>query len=93
MDLILKTVGSKSRNDHSATLWARKWKQLKMEEKVWSLNLEIILQARKPFSLEKGSPPEVFLGKGVLKIRNKFTGEDPCQATLLKSFFGMGVLL
>ena len=42
------------------------------------------------------SLPEVFLGKGVLKICRKFTGEKPmlsCFATLLKSNFGMGVLL
>ena len=33
-------------------------------------------------------PPEVFIGKGVLKICSKFTGEHPCRscfATLLKS--------
>ena len=40
--------------------------------------------------------PEAFLGKGVLKICSKFTGEHPCRsviatATLLKSNFGMGV--
>ena len=47
----------------------------------------------------RSSHPEVFLGKGVLKICSKFTGEHPCQravqscnATLLKSHFGMGVL-
>ena len=45
--------------------------------------------------------PEVLLRKGVLKICSRFTGEHPCwsaisiklQATLLKSLFGMGVLL
>ena len=26
----------------------------------------------------RSSPPGVFLGKGVLKICNKFTGEHPC---------------
>ena len=44
------------------------------------------------------SHSEVFLGKGVLKICSKFTGEHPCwsaicKTTLLKSHFGMGVLL
>ena len=38
---------------------------------------------------ESSSLPEVFLGKGVLKICSKFTGEHPCKATLLKSHFGM----
>ena len=43
----------------------------------------------------------VFSGKDVVKICSKFTGEHPCrsvisiklQATLLKLYFGMGVLL
>ena len=52
-------------------------------------------------TLPKSSPSEVFLGKGVLKICNKFTEERPCRstisiklkATLLKLRFGMSVLL
>ena len=51
---------------------------------------------------DRSSHPEVFLRKGVLKICSKFTEEHPCRsmiskkgykATLLKSHFGMGVLL
>ena len=30
--------------------------------------------------IEKSSSPEVFLGKGVLKICSKFTGEHPCRS-------------
>ena len=30
----------------------------------------------------RSSRPEVFLGKGVLKISRKFTGEHPCPTTL-----------
>ena len=49
----------------------------------------------------RSRPPEVFLGKGVLKICSKFTGEHPCRdaisikllATSLESHFGIGVLL
>ena len=42
----------------------------------------------------RSSHTEVFLGKGVLKICSKFTGEHPCRnVSLLKSHFGMGVLL
>ena len=37
--------------------------------------------------------PDVFLNKGVLRLCSKFTGEHPYFATLLKSNFGMGVLL
>ena len=52
-------------------------------------------------SIFRSSCPEVFLRKGVLKISSKFTGEHPCwsvisiklHAALLKSHFGMGVLL
>ena len=33
----------------------------------------------------RSNPPEVFLGKGVLKICSKFTGEHPCRsATSIK---------
>ena len=32
------------------------------------------------FNKELFWPPEVFLGKGILKICNKFTGEHPCQS-------------
>ena len=30
----------------------------------------------------RSSPPEVFLGIGVLKICNKFTGENPCRTVI-----------
>ena len=29
-------------------------------------------------------PPEVFLGKGALKMCSKFTGEHPCRSVLVK---------
>ena len=32
--------------------------------------------------LNRSSPPEVFLGKDVLKIFSKFTGEQPCQSVI-----------
>ena len=31
----------------------------------------------------RSSPPEVLLGKGVLKICKKFTGEYPCRSVIL----------
>ena len=34
------------------------------------------------FSIHRSSPPEVFLGKGVLKICCKFTGEQPCRSAI-----------
>ena len=33
-------------------------------------------------ALYRRSHPEVFLGKGVLKICSKFTGEHPCQSAI-----------
>ena len=30
----------------------------------------------------RSSPPEMFLGKGVLKICGKFTGEHPCRSVI-----------
>ena len=32
----------------------------------------------------RSSPPEVFLGKGVLKICSKFTEEHPCRSAISK---------
>ena len=32
--------------------------------------------------LNRSSPPEVFLGKGVLKIYNKFPGEYSCPSVI-----------
>ena len=58
-------------------------------------DLKIILE-----SAFRNSHPEVFLGKGVLKICSTLTGEHLCRSaisisrvTLLKSHFGMGILL
>ena len=53
------------------------------------------------FPVCRSSHQEVFLGKGVLNICNKFTGEHPREsaisikllATLLKPHFGQGVLM
>ena len=47
-------------------------------------------------SYNRSRHPEVFFRKGVLKICSKLTEEHPCLsccATLMKSHFGMGVLL
>ena len=32
--------------------------------------------------LGRSSPPELFLGKGVLKIYSKFTAEHPCPSAI-----------
>ena len=51
------------------------------------------------FSLFSSNPLEVFVGKGILKIRNKFTGEHPCgkliaiELLCMELNFAMGVLL
>ena len=33
-------------------------------------------------SIDRSSRPKVFLGKGVLKICSKFTGEHPCRSAI-----------
>ena len=38
-----------------------------------------IKKERKQLDINRSNPPEVFLGKGVLKICSKFTGEHPCR--------------
>ena len=52
------------------------------------------------FTIFRSIPSDVFLRKDVLKIWSKFTGEHLCRSaiyikfpSLLKSHFGMGVLL
>ena len=37
---------------------------------------------RKKTPLSRSSQPEVFLGKGVLKISSKFTGEHSCESAI-----------
>ena len=44
----------------------------------------------------RSSPSEVLLGKDVLKIYSKFTGEHPCRSVIsikLNSHVGMGLFL
>ena len=48
----------------------------------------------------RSNTPDVFLGKCVLKICNKYTGEHPCRSVIsiklqgnCKSHFGVGVFL
>ena len=40
-------------------------------------------------SRTKRSPPEVFFGKGVLKITRKFTGEHLCKSAISSNFIGI----
>ena len=61
-----------------------------------STHNQVLLSSR-----DGSSPSEVFLGKGVLKICSKFTGEHPCRSailisckvTSLNSHFSTNVLL
>ena len=49
------------------------------------LNLELFLnfeQSDTKWVGFRSSRPEVFLVKGVLKIRSKFTGEHPCRSVI-----------
>ena len=70
-----------------------------MDKKV-QLNTVILCLDQVSASI-RSNHQEVFLGKGILKIYNKFIGEYSCQsailikflATLFKSHFGIGVLL
>ena len=39
-----------------------------------------------PSDIQRSSCPEVFLGKGVLKICSKFTGEHTCRSVILIKF-------
>ena len=37
---------------------------------------------KKYIEMSRSSPPQVFLGKGVLKVCSKFIGEHPCQSVV-----------
>ena len=50
------------------------WKGL--QTPIWKLFWKLTLK------LDRSSHPEVFLGKSVLKICSKFTGEHPCWSTI-----------
>ena len=51
-----------------------KQKALNVGEKI------LLLEETTPFcGKDRSSHPEAFLGKGVLKICSKFTGEHPCR--------------
>ena len=39
------------------------------------------------YSINRSSPPEVILGKGVLKICSKFTGEHPYRSAISIKLF------
>ena len=57
----------------------RKWIQIftaQLEE--WDLQKQPIFLHRYP----EAAPPELFLGKGVLKQCSKFTGEHPCRCLI-----------
>ena len=82
----------------SGSLYLAKQIKKLIQKKIWAI---IEWSKSKNKSNDRSSHLEVFLGKGVLKICNKFTAEHHCHsvisikllATLLKSHFGMGVLL
>ena len=53
-------------------------------KKACTLNFEAEIRILHKTSLQsfRSSHPEVFLGKGVLKICSKFTGEHPCRSVI-----------
>ena len=46
-----------------------------------------VIISRFMWQKQKSSPPEVFLGKVILKICSKFTGEHPCRSDFNRSNF------
>ena len=60
------------------------------------MNVIVIMNMIYKSNSFRSSLPEVFLGKGVLKICSKFTGEHLCRSMIsikFQSHFGMGGLL
>ena len=44
--------------------------------------ITLLPQVKRGMCIIRSSPPEMFLGKGVLKICSKFTGEHPCRSVI-----------
>ena len=53
--------------------------------------LEIKLIRQKAVQIGISRRPEVFLGKGVLKICSKFTGEHPCRSAISIKLLKQGI--
>ena len=86
--------------------WNREYKVFYSQTKIKPFEIKIVayhFYFKSYYKIEgsRSSSPEVFLGKGVLKICSKFTGEHPCRSVILinllcnlfKSHFSMGGLL
>ena len=50
--------------------------------KLFEFVVELIPAMRNKAKIIRSSRPEVFLGKGILKICSKFTGEQPCRSVI-----------
>ena len=61
----------------NSTFPAKLWIQIRIQIQVQEYEYNYKYQ-----DLFRSSHPEVFLGKGVLKIGNKFTGEHPCRSAI-----------
>ena len=53
----------------------------KMERKTWKSTLKFLI-ALLIVAMNRSNPPEGFLGKDILKIWSKFTGEHPCRSVI-----------
>ena len=73
----------------SGSLYLAKQIKKLIQKKIWAI---IEWSKSKNKSNDRSSHLEVFLGKGVLKICNKFTAEHHCHS-VISIHFGMGVLL
>ena len=49
---------------------------------IWDLKTDHNVQFMPETGMARSSHPEVFLGKSVLKICSKFTGEHPCRSAI-----------
>ena len=69
---------------HFTEFWKRKRKPLKGNARgcIFFPGPYLLFLQDKLVSIYRSSPPEVFLGKGVLKICSKFTGEHSCGSAI-----------
>ena len=78
---ILHRFGSDSQNlDYFSTYKPAYDRMCILELEYQCINYIMIISKKK--KNDRSSHPEVFLGKGVLKIWSKFTGEHPCRSVI-----------
>ena len=69
-------------NHRLVTKTSKKFKKAFQRMRKWYQSVLFLCLIQALFLTNRSSHPEMFLGKGVLEIYSKFTGEHPCQSAI-----------